>query len=68
MGYLVLSRREGESITLRVQPGTNAEELLEHLLLDGITIKLKDIDGSRVKVAIEAPLDLQILRSELEEA
>lgn len=68
MGYLVLSRREGESITLRVQPGTNADELLEPLLLDGITIKLKDIDGSRVKVAIEAPLDLQILRSELEEA
>lgn len=67
MGYLVLTRREGEKITLRVQPGTNAEELLEQLLLDGITIKLKDIDGSRAKIAIEAPADLQILRSELEE-
>lgn len=68
MGYLVLTREEGKGITLRVQPGTNAEELLEQLLLDGITIKLKDIDGSRAKIAIEAPMDLQILRSELEEA
>ncbi len=68
MSYLVLERKEGESITLRVQPGTDAEDLLAQLLRDGITIKLKDIQSSRVKVAIEAPLELQILRSELEEA
>ncbi|MCQ4258856.1 carbon storage regulator [Stutzerimonas stutzeri] len=68
MSYLVLTRKEGQRITLRVQPGTDAEDLLAQLLLDGITIKLKDIDGSRAKIAIEAPADLQILRSELEEA
>lgn len=68
MSYLVLARKEGESITIRVQPGTNAEELLEQLLLDGITVKLKGIEGSRAKIAIEAPANLQILRSELEEA
>lgn len=67
MSYLVLTRKEGEKITLRVQPGTCPEDLLAQLLLDGITIKLKDIDGSRAKIAIEAPADLQILRSELEE-
>ena len=67
MSYLVLTRKEGEKITVRVQPGTNAEHLVEQLLLDGITIILKDIDGSRAKIAIEAPADLQILRSELEE-
>lgn len=67
MSYLVLTRKEGEMITLRVQPGTDADDLLAQLLLDGITIKLKDIDGSRAKIAIEAPADLQILRSELEE-
>ncbi len=67
MGYLVLTRKEGEHITLRVQPGTDPDDLLAQLLLDGITINLKNIQGSRVKVAIEAPLDLQILRSELEE-
>jgi sRNA-binding carbon storage regulator CsrA len=68
MGYLVLTRREGEKITLRVQPGTDAEELLEQLLLDGITVTVKNIEAGRAKIAIEAPLDLQILRSELEEA
>ncbi|WP_421527041.1 carbon storage regulator [Pseudomonas brenneri] len=68
MSYLVLERKEGESITLRVRPGANAEDLLAQLLLDGVTIKVKDIQSSRAKIAIEAPLELQILRSELEEA
>jgi carbon storage regulator len=68
MSYLVLTRREGEKITLRVQPGTNADDLLAQLLLDGITVTVKDIEAGRAKIAIEAPLDLQILRSELEEA
>lgn len=68
MSYLVLTRREGEKINLRVQPGTDPDDLLAQLLLDGITIKLKDIDGNRAKIAIEAPQDLQILRAELEEA
>lgn len=68
MGYLVLSRREGESITLRVRPGTCPEGLLEQLLLDGITVTLKDTQAGRAKIVIEAPLDMHILRSELEEA
>lgn len=67
MSYLVLTRREGEKITLRVQPGTDADDLLAQLLLDGITVTVKNIEGSRAKIAIEAPQDLQILRSELEE-
>ena len=68
MGYLVLTRREGEKIVLRVQPGTNAEDLLAELLSDGITVTVKEIKGGKAQIAIEAPLDLQILRSELEEA
>jgi len=68
MSYLVLTRREGEKITLRVQPGTDPDDLLAQLLLDGITVTVKDIEAGRAKIAIEAPLDLQILRSELEEA
>lgn len=67
MSYLVLTRRQGEQITLRVQPGTDAENLLAELLLDGITVTVKEIKGSKAQIAIEAPLDLQILRSELEE-
>lgn len=68
MSYLVLTRREGEKITLRVQPGTNPDDLLAQLLLDGITVTVKDIEAGRAKIAIEAPLNLQILRTELEEA
>lgn len=68
MSHLVLTRREGEKISLRVQPGTNPDDLLAQLLLDGITVTVKDIEAGRAKIAIEAPLDLQILRSELEEA
>lgn len=68
MGNLTLTRREGEKIVIRVQPGTNAEELIEQLLLDGILITVKEIKGSKARLTIDAPLDLQVLRSELEEA
>lgn len=67
MGYLVLTRREGEKITLRVQPGTDADDLLAQLLLDGITIEVLESSGSRARIGIAAPQDLQILRAELEE-
>lgn len=68
MGNLTLTRREGEKIVLRVQPGTDAEELIEQLLLDGIVLTVKEIKGSEARLTIDAPLDLQVLRSELEEA
>lgn len=67
MGYLVLTRREGEKITIRVQPGTDPDELLEQLMIDGITIDVLETAGSRARIGIEAPQDLQILRAELEE-
>lgn len=34
MSYLVLTRKEGEKITLRAQPGTDCEALLLQLLLE----------------------------------
>ncbi len=67
MGNLTLTRRAGEKIVIRVQPGTNADELIEQLLLDGIIVTVKEIKGSKARVGIDAPLDLQVLRSELEE-
>lgn len=67
MGYLVLTRTEGEQITLRVQPGTDADDLLAQLLLDGITIRVGQMKSGQVRIGIEAPEDLQILRGELEE-
>ncbi|WP_312253945.1 carbon storage regulator [Stutzerimonas nitrititolerans] len=66
MSYLVLTRREGEQITLRVQPGTDADDLLAQLLLDGITVTVTAVENGRARIGIDAPSDLQVLRSELE--
>jgi sRNA-binding carbon storage regulator CsrA len=68
MGYLVLTRKEGEKITLRVQPGTNAEELLEQLLLDGITIRVGQIGGGQVKNWHRSANGPTNIAGELEEA
>lgn len=68
MGYLVLARREGETITLRAKPGADPADLLASFLVDGITVELAEIDGSRVKLAIEAPKAIEIMRAELAES
>lgn len=47
---LVLSRKSGEEIVLVDQ---------------GITIRIDDIKGNRVQVAIEAPKDVRVLRREI---
>jgi len=49
MGKLVLSRKKGESI----------------LVGDDIVVKIIGIEGSQVKVLIEAPDEVVILREEL---
>ena len=67
MGYLVLSRKEGEEIRLSIQPGADTEKLLGHLLTDGITIRVGDITSNQVRIGIEAPREVLVLRSELEE-
>jgi len=51
MGKLVLSRKKGESI----------------LVGDDIVVKIIGIEGSQVKVLIEAPDEVVILREELVE-
>lgn len=47
---LVLSRKAGEEIVLVDQ---------------GITIRIDDIKGNRVQVAIEAPKDVRVMRREI---
>lgn len=51
---LVLSRKKDESIVL--------------LVAGGIKITVLRADGGRVKLGIDAPKDVQILRSELNES
>lgn len=66
MGYLVLTRNEGESLTLTIQPGAAGEDLIRHLARDGITICIAQIKGgSQVRVGIEAPAEINIIRTEL---
>ncbi|MEE1895092.1 hypothetical protein V0R51_19435 [Pseudomonas otitidis] len=40
MGFLTLSRREGEMIRLTIDPGVDTEKLLKQLLRDGITVHI----------------------------
>lgn len=49
---LVLSRKPGESL----------------LIGDNIYVKIVSVDGERVKVAIDAPKNVNIMRNELTEA
>ncbi len=65
MGYLVVTRREGEEIHLSIAPGANAELLLHKLARDGITIRLGETLGSQTRLAIAAPCEVSIVRKEL---
>jgi sRNA-binding carbon storage regulator CsrA len=65
MGYLTVTRREGEQIRLTIDPGVDTEKLLQHLLRDGITITVGAIEGHQARVAIDAPREIFILRKEL---
>lgn len=65
MGYLTLTRREGEQIRLTIDPGLDTEKLLQHLQQDGITINVGEIGRTQVKISIEAPNDVLVLRGEL---
>ncbi|MBB2495957.1 carbon storage regulator [Aquipseudomonas ullengensis] len=65
MGFLSLTRHEGEEIRLTIDPGVDAEVLLRNLLRDGITIHVTEIQRGRVCVSIEAPPQVMILRTEL---
>lgn len=60
MGYLVLSRKEGEQIRLTIDPGVDAEELLRHLLINGITIGINELSGRQARISIVAPAEVVI--------
>jgi carbon storage regulator len=46
---LVISRRSGESVVIG----------------PGVSVKVSEVRGGRVRLAIEAPADVKVLRSEL---
>jgi hypothetical protein len=65
MGYLTLTRHEGDQIKLSIDPGVDTEALLKHLLRDGITIHVGEIGSGRVKIGVDAPREILVLRDEL---
>lgn len=65
MGYLSLTRKENRHIRLTIDPGVDTQKLLLHLLRDGITINVTEIRGKQVRIGIEAPNEVLVLRDEL---
>lgn len=65
MGYLVLTRKEGEQLRLTVAPSTDPQKLLQHLIRDGITINVAEARHGAASIGIEAPREVLVLRDEL---
>lgn len=69
MGYLTVTRREGGMIRLTIDPGVDTEKLLKELLRNGITVHVGEFQGqSQVRIGVEAPKQILILRDELIDA
>lgn len=67
MRHLVLSRRVGERLFLHVERDADPVKVLEQLQRDGIMIDVREIRAGRVRLSIEAPSDVGIVREELGE-
>ncbi|MDO9625523.1 MAG: carbon storage regulator [Pseudomonas sp.] len=65
MSHLMLTRRAGQSIVLTLAPGADLEKALHQFLRDGITVEIRQIESGSVRVSIDAPRTIQILRNEL---
>lgn len=65
MGYLTLTRHEGDLIKLSIDPGVDTGALLKHLLRDGITIHVGALSRGQVRIGIDAPKEMLVLRDEL---
>lgn len=65
MSHLMLTRRAGQSIVLSLAPDADPEQVLRQLLRDGITIEIHQVERGNVRVSIDAPRTIQILRDEL---
>lgn len=65
MSHLILTRSVGQSILLTVAPSADPEQTLHQLLRDGITVEINRVECGNVRVSIDAPRTIQILRDEL---
>jgi hypothetical protein len=65
MGYLTLTRHESDQIKLSIDPGVDTEALLKHLLREGITVHVGEMGGGKVRIGVDAPKEILVLREEL---
>ena len=64
---LVLTRRPGESLLIFPAKDIDKNMTVAELFRDGpITVSIQDIKENQVKVGVEAPRTLAVLRDELE--
>ncbi len=61
---LVLTRRTGEELLLKLESDISESEL-QQLMTDGVQIRIARIDGQQAKITIHAPLSVSIVRMEL---
>lgn len=63
MSYLVLTRKQSETLVIKTAPGADEQALLEQLRTTGIEVIM--VSEGSAKLGIRAPKELEILRSEL---
>lgn len=64
MGNLILTRHQGDSVHITIDPAVDPQEALHWLLEEGIDITV--VEGERVRLAIRAPDELRVMRGEIE--
>jgi len=63
---LLLSRQEGESIFILPSDAADLSITLGELFSDGVLeLAIKEIKGGRVKIGLDAPKELLIMRGEI---
>ena len=65
MAYLVLTRHRGERLKLSIREDADETELLELLRSGGIYIDVLEISERNVRIGLDAPKDILILREEV---
>ncbi|THG87082.1 carbon storage regulator [Pseudomonas sp. A-1] len=66
---LILSRKAGQKLVITLDPAADPQEFLRALQADGIEITIKEISGrgAQVRLMVDAPRELLVLREELTE-
>lgn len=64
---LILGRKAGQKLIITLAPGADPLECLRALQADGIEITVKEINDHRtmVRLMVDAPRELRVLREEL---